>query len=531
MNIPVTPGAWAAVAGALCLVQPLCAQSPGSLAAERVRLVEITRDTLQLPSRELLVADVPLARRLPLQWERLPLSVVHPEFRLVWNSELPYSLNDGPLWAGRGLSVSVGGGVALHQPYRGVVLRAVVAPTLYYSQNQPFQVFPNRTPGRSPFANPFHGAETGASLDLPHRFGNRHLLGIDPGRSELAVEWPMVTVGASAANEWWGPGIRNAIIMSSNAPGIPRFYVKTTRPARTLVGAISATLVSGILTRSMFFHADESEHRSLSGVLLELNPAFDSTLTLGFSRVVYAAVGPDASEFTATVSRALDAIARWENLAGAGAQRSDQIGAVFARWIIPAAGLELYGEWARMDVPRNVTEIVTAPHHSGGWTFGFNWAQPRGKGRYLRLQSELTYLEQSRVFADRPVTDFYSGQGSPHGYTQRGQIIGAAIGPGASSQWIAVDWMVPRWQLGGFVGRIRWDNDAMYRLSPPTFWDHDVSMLAGVRGGWRAALSDFTAEVTFAKRYNYLFQNGIARPTSRTVDLNNVTFALTATPR
>src|SRR5688572_32980018 len=107
-----------------------------------------------------------------------------------------------------------------------------------------------------------------------------------------------------------------------------------------------------------------------------------------------------------------------------------------------------------MDLPRNITELLTAAHHTGGWTFGFQWVQRKASESWLRLQSELTYLEQSRVFDDRPTPDFYSGQGSQQGYTQRGQVIGAAIGPGASSQWIAVDWLAPRWQLGGFGGRI-----------------------------------------------------------------------------
>ncbi len=514
---------------------PLAAQSVGSLAAERARLVETTGDSLQLPTAvdpalaDLRIMRLPVLQRIPV--DDVPLYVVRPELRLIWNSALPYSLNDGPLWAGRGWSFSVNGGLALAQPYRRAILRVIVAPTLVYSQNQPFQVFPDTTPGRSAYANPFHNPSSQASLDLPHRFGDRHLLNFDLGRSGFAVEWPAVTIGATAAPQWWGPGIRNAIVMSNNAPGVPRWFVKTTRPIVSRLGQLDAQIISGTLTQSLFFSPNEAENRTLSGVLLQLRPAFDTTLTFGFTRVVYAPIGPDASPSAATLSRSFDALFRWENLAGVGQQLSDQIGSVFARWIFPPSGFEVYGEWARMDLPRNATELLTAAHHTGGWTFGFQWAQEKRAGRYLRLQSELTYLEQSRVFPDRPSPDFYSGQGSPHGYTQRGQIVGAAIGPGASSQWIAMDWIAPEWQAGGFVGRIRWDNDALYRTPVPTFWDHDVSMLAGLRGGWRAALTDVTAELTLQKRYNYLFQNGIARPQGRTVDVNNVTLALVMTPR
>jgi hypothetical protein len=308
--------------------------------------------------------------------------------------------------------------------------------------------------------------------------------------------------------------------------------VGTAKPIATRLGSIQAKLVSGTLTQSLFFDASASENRTLSGLLLCLRPAFDSTLTFGFARVVYAPVGPDASPFTLTLARSFDALTRWENLAGVGQQRSDQIASIFARWIFPTAGFEAYGEWARMDLPRTATELLTAAHHTGGYTLGFQWAQSRRQERWLRLQSEITYLEQSRVFADRATPDFYSGTASPEGYTQRGQIIGAAIGPGASSQWIALDWFTPGWQLGGFLGRIRWENDAMYRQPAPHFWRHDVSLLSGVRGGWRTPWTDFSAELTIARRYNYLFQNSIPSPgLSRTVDVNNLTLALAATPR
>ena len=513
MNIRSLSG----VAGILLVSYPLAAQT---VAEDRRRLSEI----LPIDSVAVSAAPAPGARRFGI-------ALVGPEVRVTWNSALPYSLNDGPLWAGRGWNFTVTGGVAARRQHRLAGIRAVIAPTLAYSQNLPFQIFPNRTPGRSGFANPFHGTESGASLDLPHRFGNRHLLGVDPGRSELAVAFPTVTVGATARNEWWGPGMRNAIVMSTNAPGVPRLYVETTTPVPTRAGALSARLISGTLTQSRFFDPEANENRTLSGLLVELAPAFDTTLTLGFSRVVYAPVS-GGSPFALTLARSLDALIRWENLDGAGNQRSDQILALFARWRIPRAGFEVYGEWARMDLPRSATELLTAAHHTGGWTFGFNWASDKGRSRYLRLQSELTYLEQSRVLPDRLAPDFYSGQGSPQGYTQRGQVIGAAIGPGASSQFIGLDWIVPRWQLGGFLGRIRWDNDALYRDPTATFFRHDATILSGVRGAVRARHADFSIELTASRRYNYLFQNGFSNPGGyRDVDVGNVTLSLAATPR
>ncbi len=527
-----SPGAWCVLL-VVAHVSASNARAQGftSLVSDRARLAEIVGDTSsQVRRTRMHIADVlPILDRPGVR--QAGLFVELPEVRVTRNSALPYSLNDGPLWAGRGWNFSLGAGVALEQQFHGTTVHIRVAPTMYYSQNRPFQIFPGTTPGRSAFANPFHGE--GASLDLPHRFGDRHLLGFDYGRSSVSVAWPNVVAGVTTENDWWGPGIRNAIVMSNNAAGVPRLFVATARPVRTKLGAFDAMLISGTLTQSLFFSPSPpaSENRSLSGVVVQLRPAFDSMLTFGFERVVYRPIGPFASPFTMTLARTFDALVLWESISG-GFQKSDQIGGIFARWSFPTAGFEVYGEWARMDPPENFGELFTAPHRSGGWTFGFQWAQPRRNHSYLRLQSELTYLEQSRVFPDRLVPDFYSGYASPQGYTQRGQVVGAAIGPGASSQWLAVDWFAPRWQAGAFVGRIRWDNDAMYRTSPPLFWRHDVSVLSGIRGGWRAPFTDFSAELTVARRYNYLFQNGIAAPGGyRTVDVNNVTLALVATPR
>jgi hypothetical protein len=56
--------------------------------------------------------------------------------------------------------------------------------------------------------------------------------------------------------------------------------------------------------------------------------------------------------------------------------------------------------------------------------------------------------------------------------------------------------------------------------------------MSGLRGAWRSVLTDFSAELIAARRYNYLFQNGFANPgLYRDVNVNNLTLSLAATPR
>jgi hypothetical protein len=504
-------------------------QNAPSMSAERARLAEITGDSTWRDSvRPRRLADaLPFGNRIP-GLARSGAFVVPFEVRATWNSALPYSLNDGALWAGRGLSFSGSAGVGAERRVRGAIVRASIAPALLYSQNLPFEVFASTVPGRSPYANPFFGPNQ--SIDLPMRFGDLYLLRVDPGRSALSVTTSRVEAGVTTANDWWGPAIRNPLLMSNTAPGIPRWYVQTARPLRTRIGSVSAKLISGTLTRSRFFAVSSDEYRTLSGVLVNFEPAFDTTLTLSFGRAVYAPIGRDASPFAQTLARSFDALFRWEYLAQT--QRSDQIYSVMGRWIFPSAGFEVYGEWAHMDLPRRISDLVLYPDEEAGFTVGFQWAIQRRAHDYLRLQSEVSDLEQTASVVDRPLRDFYTGGGSPLGYTERGQPIGAGIGPGGSSQWIAVDYLARRWQGGVFVGRIRWQNDALYRQPAPNFWRHDYTLLSGIRGGWRAPLTDLSLELTAARRYNYLFQNGFSNPGGyRTVDVKNLTLALVATPR
>src|SRR5690606_22671650 len=119
----------------------------------------------------------------------------------------------------------------------------------------------------------------------------------------------------------------------------------------------------------------------------------------------------------------------------------------------------------------------------------------------------------------------------PQGYTQRGQVMGAAIGPGSSSQFLGADYLGERWQLGLFAGRIRWDNDAYYLTQEPFPLDHDVSILGGLRGGARLGGAWIDLELTRAKRMNFLFQNdATVLGQAGTWDFDNHTLRLTVTP-
>jgi hypothetical protein len=451
-------------------------------------------------------------------------SFVMPTLYVVHNSAIPYSLNDGALWAGRGFNTSLTAGGAFTYRTDRYLVRAVIAPTLVGSENRPFQFIPNGDPARSQFASPWHNGTQPA--DLPLRFGDEPFYELLTGESSITVTSRGVSVGVSSASEWWGPAVRNPLIMSDNAAGVPRAFVETAQPLRTRVGDFTARLSLGTLTESRFFDTiTKDDYRSLNGLFITYRPSIDTSFTLGLARVVYE---PSGGMFPSPL-RAIDVVRKWparRSKPEDKPQHQDQIFSVYGRWLLPIPMAEVYAEWARMERPRSFHEFLIAPQNSQAYTVGLQGARRvRRADEFIRVQAEATSLDQLTVFSDRPSPDFYAGQLVAQGYTQRGQIVGAGIGPGGSSQWLAMDYIAPRWQGGAFVGRTRWENDALYRQDARAT-RHDVTIFSGVRGGLRAYAMRLQGQITVGRRLNYLFQNDNFNPgeTPRfATDIQNVT--------
>lgn len=452
-------------------------------------------------------------------------AVVDPQVETVWNSEIPLSLNDGSLWAGRGMNAAVSGGVVGSYGR----FRFMLAPRLNLSQNKPFGILPSGRADRSGFASPWWSGTR--SADLPLRFGQERYATLDPGETLVESSVGPVAVGATSAATWWGPGMRNALLISNNAGGIPRVYLRTARPVSTRLGEVEGIWLLGQLMESPFFDRDDSnDSRSLSAVALSLRVAADTGLRVGIARAVYAVARPGRLP-----AHAGDVFLRWFQpaLRDSALSSADQITALFAKWTVPEAGLAAHFEWATLTIPKSLRDLMVNPEDAQGYTVGLEWAKALSAITTLRIQSEFTSLEQTPLQTGGETTTFYTSDVVPQGFTMRGQPIGASIGPGGSSQYLGATLFQGRFIFGSSVGRIRWDEDAYYR--PPSLGrfsshTHDVSLFASLSaaGDWDWGQVELTA--TRMLRMNYLFQTSSPFFFGGDFDVRNNTLSIRATP-
>ncbi len=426
------------------------------------------------------------------------------QIRVFGNSKIPFGQNDGAVWQGRGLTVvlDAGGSFAWGPP------RLTLHPVLVYAQNQSFPLAPVGREGAGEYAYPWR------PIDLPQRFGPDSHVALDPGQSTLRANWRGVTVGFGTESLWWGPGIQNSILMSNNAPGFPHGFLGTSRPVSVGIGTVEAQWIWGRLQGSNWYpEADSGQGRFITGAAVSFSPSFLEGLSVGAARVFLTNVpsdGLDAGEyFTVLQLGSKSQLATPENPTGN--DERDQIVSLLVRWVSPASGYEVYAEWARNDQFWDLRDLVTEPEHSQAYTLGFQKVIALSRGRLLALAWELTHLERSRTFLVRDAPTYYAHHLVRRGYTQRGQIIGAAVGPGGDGQYLGADLYGPSGRWGVFARRRVHDNDAYFDWAVANDAGpccHHVALSVGSRVLVFAGGLELEFDAVFTRELNRYFQQG-----------------------
>lgn len=464
-----------------------------------------------------------------------------PQLQIVTNSAIPYSRNDGGLWAGKGGSLRISGGIAA----RIGILRVIVAPELMTTANDSF---PPRTDAiipappipadRSPFAYPWY-ANGPYSLDMPLRFGDKSRGSLRLGQSSVLANFGTVTFGFSNENEWWGPGIDNALVLSNNAPGFPHLTLRSSHPLATRVGTVDFRWLVGALTESPFFDTTKTRgKRSISAAAVAIRPRGLEDFSFGLARsVVGTSTGWGEIPF-----RWLDVFrntghpnngAPYDSTLHPGGR--DQLYSLFARWVLPASGAEVYGEWGRLDFPTNLRDLLVQPNRGAAYTLGLQWTRqafsPTGR---FHFRMENTSLEQSLAQRNRFAGVWYTSRRVLQGFTNEGEVLGAAVGPGSSGQNMELNFHATRGSFGLEFGRTRYNED-VHQASPMLDYlrwcSHDVALSWGFHGALSGRAGTFSLRSLFQNRLNAYFQSGHGCPRSDAmVDIRNTNVTITFSP-
>jgi hypothetical protein len=383
-----------------------------------------------------------------------------------YTSHPSYSFNDGAMIPGKGFQTLVSAGVFTKLGPLSVQLQ----PEYVFAANSAFKEFSSYL----------------GSADLPVRFGTDPYSKFLWGQSSVRLSFDPVSIGLSNENLWWGPGIKNSLLMSNTAPGFKHLTLNTTRPIKTPIGSIETQIVAARLEGSGYTNPLPDDWRYLSGIVFSYQPRWVPGLFLGLTRgfQTYSedldGSFPDYMPFF----QAFQKIKTNEF-----EKRRDQLTSLFARWLFTGSKAEIYFEYGLNDHSWNTRDFLMTPEHSRVYTLGMNKliSYKGNTDEYIQVGIEMTHMEQplDRIF--RGAGNWYTHHQVLHGYTNRGEVLGAGIGPSGNFQTLQVSWVKSLKQIGLQLERYEHNGDLanLYGLgqwvdfsaAAVSTWDHKNFLL------------------------------------------------------
>jgi hypothetical protein len=444
------------------------------------------------------------AQESPRQLLFLPLTL-----QQQYNTHHPYGWNDGSMIPAKGYQAQLSAGMSL----KNGIISMQLQPEMVFAQNTSFPGFSskqNDSIWRSYYIMMLN------VTDAPERFGNHSYKKILPGQSYVRINYRKLSLGLSTENLWWGPGIRNSLLMSNNAPGFLHLSFNSSQPVTSSVGSFEWQIVAGKLKGSGMLPGDTSKKfdgqslyvpkqngdRYINGFVVAWQPKWTKGLFIGFSRVFYQYL----SDVPSTFDGYMPIIGKLfkGGLKNEDEKKRDQMLSVFLRLVLPKEKAELYAEFGRNDHSANAQDLLLEPEHSRAYIVGFAKTFDTRK-KALKLFSEIINLQMPSTLQLRAQESWYTHYQVRHGYTNLGQIIGAGIGAGASSQTVGLQWGEDLNKITGSFERIVRNNDFYYNaFTPLQEWDkHWVDLSLNVNKCWIHKNIVYNVRLSFIHSINY----------------------------
>lgn len=349
---------------------------------------------------------------------------------IIGNSGFPYGFNDGPMWAGRGVTAYGEGGVA----GRLGPVSARLHPMLFITQNAAFDL---------PMAGSYSwNTPYASSIDLPQRFGSRRYGRIDPGESELRADLTYLSVGLSTSSQVWGPAVEHPIILGNNAGGFAHAFLQTSKPLSFRFATLHAKLVWGRLDASPYRPAGAEDRHFVTGAVGAMSfPALPG-LEIGATRFFHSpwpADGLLGAPFLNVFQGILKVDLASSSNPNGDVPSDNQLASVFMRWAFPESGFEFYGEFGREDHNWNMRDFWQEMDHDAATLLGLQKAWKRPEGGATVFRAEHLNTRMGKLHPVRPQAPWYVHGVLRTGHTERGQLLGSAGGFGGGATSLALD--------------------------------------------------------------------------------------------
>lgn len=434
----------------------------------------------------------------------LPLEVL-----TQFNTHHPYGWNDGAMIPAKGFQTVLSAGVYAEYGPLSIQFR----PEVVIAQNSDFEVF-NKKHYDVVFALYY---DLYNQIDAPARFGTSGYEKVRLGQSNIKLNFGDYAFGLSTENIWWGPGMRNSLLMSNNAPGFVHFTFNTTKPVSTPIGSFEGQLILGRLNGTNFdplepgtsyfgiplHQPKRDDWRLLSGVVISYQPKWIPGLFLGLSRT--------AQTYHTDVSGFGDFVPLFSSVKNVSADepigKRDEKSSLFFRWLWPEEKAELYFELGQSNNSRSSRESALQKDRSRAYTFGVRKLfdlKPENQTQLL-LAVEATQLRQTEVKDLLSTKSWYLHPYIRQGYTHQGEVLGAGIGPGADFQSVEASWVKGLKKIGLQIERYAHNNDFYYYTYTDTkdHRRHWVDISVGALGEWNYKNFIFSGLVRGVKSLNY----------------------------
>lgn len=472
--------------------------------------------------------------------------VYNPGVQITSNSSVPYGENNEAAWYGRGLNTEFTGGVWLTSDY----VTATFRPQFSLSENRAFET-PRFIPQDANGQYRYVAEGISNIIDRPYRFGPNSFNNTSAGYTSLRVHYDAFEAGYSNEPLQWGPNIKYPLLLSNNAPGMEHFFLGTRHPfAIPYIGSIEFKWINAFPKDSDYFDQPEpyQKKRYMGGINLVYSPSFIRNLHLGFARVVHTYIEDGLQGRDMGMLFDPFYLKNFEQKRGnlRDVKPRNHLNSIFARWVWPESRFEVFAEFFREDFAWDSRDLLMEPRHNSGYAFGVSKLVRAPLADFYKLHVEFTNMTPGYIQEVRPQNYYYTHDEIKQGHTNRGHVLGAAIGPGSNSQYISVDGYFPIGRLGLFFRRLADNNHFHYEydrlLNRPEefrrgfgdYWRNRTDLSFGGRG--LIKVQDFlvTAELSWTKLFNYgRFDygkfGGLSVANFEPYDKTNVQFQLSVT--